>query len=110
MTSKQIAAENPSAELADVHIELGVRPDSPHRFTNFATLLVRPHHTESDASGTHPGEQFYMLSISRQKLKSILLDLEDDWDDHMEHCGSDRIDRRELDSLNFTASGAIGQP
>jgi hypothetical protein len=55
--------------------------------TNAVQLLVRPIDVRSDESGQCPGETFVMLTITREELREMLRELDEDWGAHLMVCG-----------------------
>ena len=47
--------------------------------TNAVQLLVRPTDMRSDESGEHPGETFVMVTLTREELRALLTELDEDW-------------------------------
>lgn len=51
--------------------------------TNAVQLLVRPTDIRIDESGECPGEKFVMLTITREELRKMLRELDEDWGAHL---------------------------
>lgn len=83
--------ESHSATLACVHLSLGPRIGEPHRCTTVAELLVRPHYLVTDESGEHSDESFYRLLLTREQIHALAQEVDQDWEDHMRACGTDRF-------------------
>ena len=57
------------------------------QITNAAQFLIRPTDMRIDESGQYPGETFVMATLTRDELRSVLDDLEQDWADVVYHVG-----------------------
>lgn len=47
--------------------------------TNAIQLLIRPMDVRGDESGNHPGEEFVMVTITREELRAMVTWLDEDW-------------------------------
>lgn len=65
--------------IAACSLALWTRKDGA--MTNAVQLLVRPLDVRGDESGGHPGEQFVMVTITREEVRAMLAALEQDMAD-----------------------------
>ncbi len=71
--------------IGNIAISLWERPDGG--VTNAIQLLVRPLDIRCDESGRLPGEDFVMVTITREELRAMLVQLDEDWEEMEKHCG-----------------------
>lgn len=72
--------------IATVGICLWDRHDGG--ITNAVQLLVRPLDIRCDESGAHPDESgFVMLTITREEMRGLLAELDEDWADIVKYSG-----------------------
>lgn len=76
--------------IAACHLALWTRKDGA--MTNAVQLLVRPKDVRCDESGAHPGEQFVMLTITREEVAAMLFELEQDIADCLHAAAMPRLD------------------
>lgn len=89
--------ENPTLEInsfvdpniANFGICLWERHDGG--ITSAIQILVRPNDIRCDESGMCPGESFVMMTITREEMREMLKQLDDDWDDIVQHGGDPNI-------------------
>lgn len=72
--------------IATMSVGLCARRDNG-RVTNAVDILVRPVHVSCDESGSHPGEKFVLLHLTREEVRSALHFLEEDWATQVELAG-----------------------
>ncbi|MDP3654287.1 MAG: hypothetical protein Q8R67_21680 [Rhodoferax sp.] len=56
--------------------------------TNAVQLLARPLDVRGDESGGHPGEQFVMVTITREEISAMHYALDQDWADQVKFAGA----------------------
>ena len=57
------------------------------RMCSAIQLLIRPLDVRGDEAGGHPGEEFVMVTITRDELRAILDFVEEDWRRTVFCCG-----------------------
>jgi len=57
------------------------------RMCSAVQLLVRPLDVRGDEAGGHPGEEFVMVTITRDELRSMLDFVDGDWAETIQHAG-----------------------
>lgn len=83
-----VTLENDSlVDPAIAQVALTLWNEKDGRMCSAVQLLVRPLDVRGDESGGHPGEQFVMLTITRDELQAMLKAVEEDWADSVKHCG-----------------------
>jgi len=75
--------------IATVSVCLWDRKDGG--MTNAVQLLVRPLDLRGDESGSHPGEQFVMVTITREEMRDMLKELDIDWADTISHAAGQPV-------------------
>lgn len=84
----QVTLENDSlVDPAIAQVALTLWNEKDGRMCSAVQLLVRPLDVRGDESGSHPGEEFVMLTITRDELQAMLKAVEEDWARCVKHCG-----------------------
>ena len=64
---------------AIAQVSLALWNEKDGRMCSAVQLLVRPLDIRGDEAGGHPGEEFVMLTITRDELQAMLNAVDEDW-------------------------------
>jgi len=87
MMSEITLGDDSLVDPAIAQVALTLWNEKDGRMCSAVQLLVRPLDVRSDESGGHPGEQFVMLTITRDELKAMLDAVDEDWSTVIKHTG-----------------------
>lgn len=72
-------ADDSLVDPAIAQVALTLWNEKDGRMCSAVQLLVRPLDVRGDEAGGHPGEEFVMLTITRDELRAMLDAVETDW-------------------------------
>lgn len=80
-------ADDSLVDPAIAQVGLTLWNEKDGRMCSAVQLLVRPLDVRGDEAGGHPGEEFVMLTITRDELKAMLDAVDEDWATVIKHTG-----------------------
>lgn len=72
-------ADDSLVDRAIAQVGLTLWNEKDGRMCSAVQLLVRPLDVRGDESGGHPGEEFVMVTITRDELRAMLDAVDQDW-------------------------------